>query len=1180
MPHTTIRLFPSFYQHEEAQPEQLSPLLSPVRLSAVAHLYGVETASLSQARVLEIDCGIGNNLLPFALAYPQSTVIGISLDATDCLAGQMLAQSMGATNLHLYALSLDQVTPEVGEFDYIIIRKLYGQLAEKEAATLLQTCEALLGPSGIVCIGYDTYPGAKMVEVVRDAMLMHTYNSTEPEQLAAQAEAALALFNEGLAQTNPQAQILTACAKKMAEQLRNEGVAAVLGNPSTPRYFIEFAGQAAQAGLDYMGDSDALSDLPERWGGNVQLVNAVMGMGQAGAVRLQYLDLATGRNSRYSLLTSAKRGVGARYQPELARLVDLRWAAGWQRKSWGLADDDGRAVFVNHQQREWVAPNEVSAAVLDILALAWPGSVSFSSLVQGVRKIVTGNEEEPADKETDIRTALLQMMQVNIVHCCLGDGPYDNSANKEPVLLSSLELLAKQKVVKDNEGNPTRCERSWFPFNLWNELLTDEFHVSDWARLIKQGNSGDLLNRFSNGFLTQTFDAAISTGEVWKVSNKQNMALAYELWLKGGFLANASCWRDALSNALKESDGIIPFWGLYLASIERYALQENEDENVSEWMPGLIPQEKAQIERAKQLLAQLNYDEVEVHAQQLIRRLPDLPVGYGMLARCLVNKGRNQDAFKIFSKLTSKGRWQVDCVIDLVMLLINQGLQDEALRVGRVSLCLDPNNARMHNILGLLCMRSLKLKEAEKYFSHAIQLDSNILPARVNLLSVFSRQGKVREGVDAAHNALNDKDHAKNKNYRSVLYHNLLFLSNYDPDRSAEEIFKDYKNFEDELCRPLYEEWKRHRNNKSIRRKLRVGYISPDYRNHAVAKFLGPVFELHDKNKFEIVAYSDVKTEDEVTVKFKNMADYWRPILGQSDRAVAELIRKDEIDVLIDLAGHTGDNRLGVFARKPAPVSATWLGYGYTTGVSAIDYFIGDKYLCPPGYEHLFAEKTWCLPNSFVVYRANWEEMEKFRSESSPARKNGFVTFSLLSRSIRINHRVLKVWAEILNRITDSRLVINSESYADSAVCEELRRNLESLGVQRDRVLLGYSSPPWKTLGETDIGLDCFPHNSGTTLIDMLCMGVPYVTLADRPSVGRMGQALLNAVEMPELVTYSEEEYVNKIINLSRNIDYLEGVRRKLIRTVPYSALVDEKGFVHDLESAYQSMFEIWISSQ
>jgi len=276
---------------------------------------------------------------------------------------------------------------------------------------------------------------------------------------------------------------------------------------------------------------------------------------------------------------------------------------------------------------------------------------------------------------------------------------------------------------------------------------------------------------------------------------------------------------------------------------------------------------------------------------------------------------------------------------------------------------------------------------------------------------------------------------------------------------------------------------------------------------------------------------------------------------------------------LVDVAGHTAGNRLGAFGRKPAPVSVSWLGYGYTTGLTAIDYFLTDELCVPAGSERLFAEEPWRLPIPSAVYRPAQGMGDVCEL---PALAKGYVTFGTLTRAVRINYRTIRAWAEILKRVEGSRLLIDSRSFQDEGIRESLVGQLAKHGIERERLEIGFHSPPWDVLRGIDIGLDCFPHNSGTTLFETLYMGVPYVSLAGRPSVGRIGGMVLNAVGHPEWVAQSEEEYVEKVVALAGDLEKLSGIRRRLRGEMEASPLRDESGFARQVEKAYREMWIKW----
>jgi predicted O-linked N-acetylglucosamine transferase (SPINDLY family) len=304
--------------------------------------------------------------------------------------------------------------------------------------------------------------------------------------------------------------------------------------------------------------------------------------------------------------------------------------------------------------------------------------------------------------------------------------------------------------------------------------------------------------------------------------------------------------------------------------------------------------------------------------------------------------------------------------------------------------------------------------------------------------------------------------------------------------------------------------------------------------------------------------------------------DHWVPTRGLTDDALAARIRADGIDILVDLAGHTAKNRLPVFARKPAPVSMSWLGYGCTTGLTAIDYFLTDDAGAPPGSDSLFAEIPWRLVTPGWVYRPA-EGMGDISPLPAPAK--GYVTFGTLSRSVRINHRTIRVWSALLKRVGGSRLVIDSRNFKEAAMQDALAEKFAAHGIGRGQLEIGWHSPPWEVLRNTDIGLDCFPHNSGVTLFETLYMGVPFVTLQGRPSVGRLGSSILEGVGHPEWIARTEDDYVEIAVALATDRAKLAALRAGLRGEMATGLLMDEPGFARKVETAYREMWKRWCQS-
>ena len=365
----------------------------------------------------------------------------------------------------------------------------------------------------------------------------------------------------------------------------------------------------------------------------------------------------------------------------------------------------------------------------------------------------------------------------------------------------------------------------------------------------------------------------------------------------------------------------------------------------------------------------------------------------------------------------------------------------------------NPHDEVPLNQIGQLFRELNNLKNASIYFINAIELKPNSIPSNFNLACTLIDMGiynhaknylnkiiKIdREFVKAhlklgemnfylgfydkgLYNFLNAVDIGKELELSFSL---LNFYINYSPDMSAKEIFDYYKQYDQRFGLPLKSKWKSFPQPKTPKQRLKIGYVSPDFKQHSMQNFLMPTLSYHNHQKFEIFAFAELKEEDKVSLEYKSHIDHWIRTEKMNDDKLVQKIRSLGIDILVDLAGHTKNNRLGVFAQKPAPVSLSWLGYGYTTGLSAIDYFLTDKVMVPKGSEHLFSEQPWRLKQnySFCCYQAKPDMGEV---HPLPALANNFVTFGSVSKNLRINSKVISIWSSILKRVKNSKLLINN----------------------------------------------------------------------------------------------------------------------------------------------------------
>lgn len=462
----------------------------------------------------------------------------------------------------------------------------------------------------------------------------------------------------------------------------------------------------------------------------------------------------------------------------------------------------------------------------------------------------------------------------------------------------------------------------------------------------------------------------------------------------------------------------------------------------------------------------------------------------------------------------------------------------------------------------------------EAAIERAVVLAPNSAETLCRWSEVLGRRGEVEQMREVLDRARHGQGIAEIKRRAFSAY---LFLLNYHPTKSAQSIAQEYREFDRIFAIPL-----RRQKPQAIPlegRKLRIGYVSPDLRNHAVARYILPVLRHHDRNAVDIFAYAELAhgVGDRVTGEIRGLVSHWRETQGRTDQEVVDLIQRDGIDVLVDLGGQTAGARLQVFAYRPAPVSVTWIGYGYTTGVSAIDWFIADDTFAPPGCEALFCERVWRLPHVHSVFEP---EADVGAVGPLPALRNGHITFGSLSRVVRINERVVAAWARILQRVPNSVLSINSANFAQTATCERYWSLFERQGIPRTRVKLGYDTPPWSVIQSFDINLDCFPHNAGTTLLEPLYGGVPLVTLQGRPSVGRYGASINHAMGLQHLTAHSEQEYEDLAVALASNVTELAALRARLRPMMEASALMNARQFTHDLEAAFKAMFEQVLATQ
>jgi predicted O-linked N-acetylglucosamine transferase (SPINDLY family) len=359
------------------------------------------------------------------------------------------------------------------------------------------------------------------------------------------------------------------------------------------------------------------------------------------------------------------------------------------------------------------------------------------------------------------------------------------------------------------------------------------------------------------------------------------------------------------------------------------------------------------------------------------------------------------------------------------------------------------------------------------------------------------------------------------------------------------------------------------------RRRLKIGYVSPKFNRDIVGYFFKPVFDKHNRDDFEIFCYSNTQIQDDYTAYFASNSN-WRQIANMSDESVANNIRQDKIDILIDLSGHAPNNRLLVFARKPAPIQISWLDYFDTTGLETMDYLITDSVSTPYDSSQQFVEKLIRMPHA----RFCWSPPEFApKVREPPALSRGYVTFGSFNRPEKITGDVIHVWARILREIPDSILVLKNRNFSHADTQQHFMNAFGAEGITADRVKMRGASPHEQLLseyGDIDIALDPFPYNGGATTCDALWMGVPVITLAGDRMISRQTASLLSSVGVTDFIAADKDGYVNIAIALSKDVEQLAVVRHQLRQRLALSPVCDSKTFTSDLERIYREVWADW----
>jgi protein O-GlcNAc transferase len=555
-------------------------------------------------------------------------------------------------------------------------------------------------------------------------------------------------------------------------------------------------------------------------------------------------------------------------------------------------------------------------------------------------------------------------------------------------------------------------------------------------------------------------------------------------------------------------------------------------------------------------------------ALELAPRSPEVLKNLGVMLRA---QGRAEEAVQAYRAALASAPAEPGILTNLGNALGDLSRTEEAIDCFRSAVAGAPGFADAYYNWGALLLRLRRLHEAADKFRAALAVDPGLGEAEGGLASVLQDMGLVDEAVAAGRRALGLRP--DDADMHSQLLFSLLHMSAMNP----RQILDEHREWARRHAERISSRSVGHANARDPRRRLRIGYVSGDFRRHSVAQFFEPVLAEHDREGFEIFCYHNLPSADETTGRLRRLADGWREIAALGDDATASLIRADRIDVLVDLSGHTKYNRLLVFAREPAPVQVTWLGYPETTGLVAVGYRISDTTADPPEKGNLATETLVRLPDGFHCYRPPAEAPPV---SALPASAAGCVTFGTFNSLAKVSSEATTLWRRILAAVPGSRLLIKSQPLADPGTRSSFVDRLGARGIPAHRL---ECVPGTSGLAEhlawyhkVDIALDTFPYNGTTTTCEALWMGVPVVTLAGDRHSGRVGASLLARIGMEDLIAPTHDAYVALAAALARDSTRLSSLRAGMRARMSASPLMDAKRLARNLEQAYRSAWRRW----
>ena len=572
-----------------------------------------------------------------------------------------------------------------------------------------------------------------------------------------------------------------------------------------------------------------------------------------------------------------------------------------------------------------------------------------------------------------------------------------------------------------------------------------------------------------------------------------------------------------------------------------------------------------------------NHNEAIEHYRKCLDLDPNYKEAMLPLAKVLRVVGEKKEAIEIYKKFLDLDPQNAEILLQVAELLLEIAALEKAKQTLKIALKINPNLPKAHLLLGRVARdQNSGVEEAIGHCLKSIEIEPRYTQAYNEMGNYLIRAGDPKSACQSFQKVLEISGPET-----TPVYSNWLLAQQYRDDISREDIYQNHLGWQQRhACLVKRVNRLDFDNTPAPKRKLRIGFTSGDLYSHSVFFFLNGLFHSYDRDQLSITCFSDLPEsgEDSQSKTLKDNVDEWVRIHGFDESKVFEVVRDKKIDILIDISGHTGKSRLLLYLKRAAPVQVTWLGYPDTTGIDSVDYRIIDDVTDPsPWADKLASEKLYRMPGSFLCYKPldDWYDIEP-----QPETRDDKIVFGTFNEAPKFSPSVVKLWCQILKAIPEAELVIKCRPFGEEKTREFMMSNLRSCGIDENRVrLLGFipsNTGHMSTYDVMDVALDPFPYNGTTTSCEALWMGVPFITREGDRHCARVGMSLLQSVGLDDWITYSDEEYVAKAVEIAQDKEGLKALKKSLRDRMIQSPLCDHVGFAKKFGTAMKEMWKEW----